>query len=34
LLLTLDFQYTTGRSDAAFSDFTREQYTAGVTYKY
>jgi hypothetical protein len=34
LLLTLDFQYTTGRSDAAFSDFTREQYTAGVIYKY
>jgi hypothetical protein len=34
LLLTLDYQYTNGRSDAPLSDFTRQQTTAGVTYKY
>jgi opacity protein-like surface antigen len=34
LLLTLDYQYTTVRSDAMFGDFTRNQYTAGLTYKY
>ncbi len=34
LLLTLDYQYTDGRSDAPLSDFTRQQYTAGLTYKY
>ena len=34
LLLTLDYQYSTGRSDAAFSDFTRNWYSAGLTYRY
>jgi hypothetical protein len=34
LLLTLDYQYTNVRSDAMFGDFTRNQYTAGLTYKY
>ena len=34
LMLTLDYQYTTVQSDAAFSDFTRNQYTAGLTYRY
>ena len=34
LLLTLDYQYTTVRSDAPLSDFTRSLVTAGLTYKY
>ena len=34
LMLTLDYQYTTVQSDAAFSDYTRNQYTAGLTYRY
>jgi hypothetical protein len=34
LLLTLDYQWSTVRSDAAFADFTRNAYTAGLTYKY
>ena len=34
LMLTLDYQYTTVQSDAAFSDYTRNQYTAGLTYSY
>ena len=34
LLLTLDYQYTIERSDAPFSDFTRNWYSAGLTYKY
>ena len=34
LMLTLDYQYTTVQSDAAFSDFTRNRYTAGLTYRY
>jgi hypothetical protein len=34
LVLTLDYQYNTVHSDAAFSDFTRNIYTAGLTYKY
>jgi hypothetical protein len=34
LMLTLDYQYTTVQSNAAFSDFTRNQYTAGLTYRY
>ena len=34
LLLTLDYQYSTVRSDAVLSDFTRNVYTAGLTYRY
>jgi hypothetical protein len=34
LLLTLDYQYWTVRSDAELSDFTRSVYTAGLTYRY
>ena len=34
LLLTLDYQYTTVQSDAPFSDFRRNWYSAGLTYKY
>jgi hypothetical protein len=34
LMLTLDYQYTTVNSDAQFSEFTRNRYTAGVTYRY
>jgi Putative beta-barrel porin 2 len=34
LALTLDYQYTTVHSDVAFADFTRNQYTAGLTYRY
>ncbi len=34
LLLTLDYQYTTVHSDALFSDFARNVYTAGLTYRY
>jgi hypothetical protein len=34
LLLTLDYQYTTVRSDAPLSDFTRNLVTSGLTYKY
>ena len=34
LLLTLDYQYSTVHSDAVLSDFTRNVYTAGLTYKY
>ena len=34
LMLTLDYQYTVGRSEAAFSDFTRDTVTAGLTYRY
>ena len=33
-LLTLDYQYTTVQSDAAFSDFTRNWVSAGLTYRY
>ncbi len=34
LRLTLDYQWSTVRSDAVFSDFTRSVYTAGLTYRY
>ena len=34
LALTLDYQYSTVHSNVAFSDFTRNQYTAGLTYRY
>jgi hypothetical protein len=34
LILTLDYQYTTVRSNVAFSEFTQNAYTAGLTYKY
>jgi len=34
LMLTLDYQYTTVQSNAPFSDFTRNWYSAGLTYKY
>src|SRR5262249_15517255 len=34
LMLTLDYQYSTVQSDAPFSDFTRNRYTAGLTYRY
>jgi hypothetical protein len=34
LLLTLDYQYSTVQSDAVLSDFARNLYTAGLTYKY
>jgi Putative beta-barrel porin 2 len=34
LLLTLDYQYSTVHSDAVLSDFTRNVYTAGLTYRY
>ena len=34
LMLTLDYQYSTVQSDAAFSDFTRNWVSAGLTYKY
>ena len=34
LMLTLDYQYTTVQSDAAFSDFTRNWVSAGLTYRY
>jgi hypothetical protein len=31
---TLDYQYSTVRSNTVLSDFTRNVYTAGVTYRY
>ena len=34
LLLTLDYQYTVSDSNAPNSDFTRNTYTAGITYRY
>ena len=34
LLATLDYQYSTVRSTAPLSDFTRNVYTAGLTYHY
>jgi Putative beta-barrel porin 2 len=34
LSLTLDYQYSTVHSDAVLSDFTRNVYSAGLTYKY
>jgi hypothetical protein len=34
LNLTLDYQYTTQSSDAELNEFTRNRYTAGLTYKY
>jgi len=34
LLLTLDYQYSTVHSDAVLSDFARNVYTAGLTWKY
>jgi Putative beta-barrel porin 2 len=34
LRLTLDYQWSTVRSDADLSDFTRNVYTAGLTYRY
>jgi hypothetical protein len=34
LALTLDYQYSTGHSNLVFSDYTRNQYTAGLTYRY
>jgi Putative beta-barrel porin 2 len=34
LSLTLDYQYSTVHSDAVLSDFTRNVYTAGLTYSY
>jgi len=34
LLLTLDYQYSTVHSDAVLADFTRNVYSAGLTYKY
>ena len=34
LRLTLDYQWSTVRSNVEFSDFTRNVYTAGLTYRY
>jgi Putative beta-barrel porin 2 len=34
LLLTLDYQYSTVSSNVVLSDFTRNVYTAGLTYRY
>jgi hypothetical protein len=34
LMLTLDYQYSTVHSTAPASDFTRNVYTAGLTYRY
>jgi hypothetical protein len=34
LALTLDYQYTTVDSNVAFSDYTRQQVTGGLTYRY
>ena len=34
LALTLDYQYSTVQSNLALSDYTRNQYTAGLTYRY
>jgi hypothetical protein len=34
LMFTLDYQYTTGQSNATFSDFTRNMVSAGLTYRY
>jgi len=34
LMLTLDYQYSTVESNAAFSDFTRNWVSAGLTYRY
>ena len=34
LALTLDYQYSTVHSNLALSDYTRNQYTAGLTYRY
>jgi hypothetical protein len=34
LRLTLDYQWSTVRSDAELSDFTRSVYSAGLTYRY
>ena len=34
LALTLDYQYTAVSSNGAFADFTRNVYTAGLTYRY
>src|SRR5262249_8875623 len=34
LLLTLDYQYSTVHSNAVLSDFTRNVYSAGLTYRY
>jgi uncharacterized protein (PEP-CTERM system associated) len=34
LLLTLDYQYSTVSSNQVLSDFTRNVYSAGLTYKY
>jgi hypothetical protein len=34
LALTLDYQYMSSTSDAAFNDFTRSVYTGGLTYRY
>jgi hypothetical protein len=34
LLATLDYQYMTVSSNAPLSDFTRNVYTAGITYRY
>jgi len=34
LMATLDYQYMTVSSNAPMSDFTRNVYTAGITYRY
>jgi len=34
LALTLDYQYTQVNSNVQFAGFTRNQYTAGLTYRY
>ena len=34
LMLTLDYQYEIVNSDAQLSDFTRNRYSAGLTYRY
>jgi hypothetical protein len=34
LMATLDYQYSTGRSTGPMSDFTRNVYTVGLTYRY
>jgi hypothetical protein len=34
LLLTLDYQYSTLNSSTAFNQFSRNVFSAGVTYRY
>jgi hypothetical protein len=34
LILTLDYQYSTLNSNVPFNDFTKNVYSAGLTYRY